>query len=192
MAHRIIELRALADPDRELTVNVGLVAGGTASNIVPDHATATFEFRAFRPEVVRDTQAAIARIVATPVVPDTVTTVRLLGGSPPLDVTPASTALAGVAQAIAADLGFPLRVARTGGGSDGSYAAGAGSPVLDGLGPIGGLDHSPGEWLELASVTPRIALLAGLIVAAGERTGAVAALDASRRRGAGAGAEARA
>jgi len=57
--------------------------------------------------------------------------------------------------------------AATGGASDANPVAGLGVPTLDGLGPIGGADHSPGEWLDLGSVVPRMALLAGLISSAG-------------------------
>ena len=64
-------------------------------------------------------------------------------------------------------LGFALHDAATGGASDANTTAGMGVPTIDGLGPIGGLDHSPGEYLEVASIVPRTALLAGLIAAIG-------------------------
>ena len=69
--------------------------------------------------------------------------------------------------ALAAVLGFPLRDAETGGASDANTTAGMGVPTIDGLGPIGGLDHSPGEYLEVASIVPRTVLLAGLIATIG-------------------------
>jgi glutamate carboxypeptidase len=65
--------------------------------------------------------------------------------------------------AFAAALGFDLRDAATGGASDANTIAAAGTPVIDGLGPIGGDDHAPGEWLDLASIVPRTALVAALI-----------------------------
>lgn len=167
LAHKIIALRGLADPERELTVNVGLIEGGSASNVVPDHAAATFEFRAYRREVVADMERAIATLAANAVVEGTRTEIRRLGGSPPMERTPEGDRLVGAAVAIAAELGFALRAARTGGGSDGSFASEAGCPVLDGLGPIGGDDHSDKEWLDVESVVPRTALLAGLLAAAG-------------------------
>jgi glutamate carboxypeptidase len=72
-------------------------------------------------------------------------------------------ALAEQATSLAAELGFDLRDTATGGASDANTIAAAGTPVLDGLGPVGGDDHSPSEWLDLDSVVPRTALLAGLI-----------------------------
>ena len=62
----------------------------------------------------------------------------------------------------AAELGFELRDAATGGASDANTIAAAGTPVLDGLGPVGGDDHAPGEWLDVDSIVPRMAMLAGL------------------------------
>jgi glutamate carboxypeptidase len=81
----------------------------------------------------------------------------------PMERTDAIAALAARAASLADELGFPLRDAATGGASDANTIAAAGTPVLDGLGPVGGDDHSPAEWLELDSIVPRTALLAGLI-----------------------------
>lgn len=78
-----------------------------------------------------------------------------------------SLQLAEQAREIAQMLGFSLRYILTGGSSDASYSSGYGIPTLDGLGPIGGRDHSPDEYLEVSSVAPRTALLAGLIASLG-------------------------
>jgi glutamate carboxypeptidase len=80
-----------------------------------------------------------------------------------MEKTEATVGLVERATAIAAELGFEVNDAATGGASDANPVAGMGIPTLDGLGPIGGADHAPGEWLDLGSVVPRMALLAGLI-----------------------------
>lgn len=85
----------------------------------------------------------------------------------PMVLTPEGLKLAQQAQQIAALLGFSVEHVATGGGSDGSFAAQYGVPVLDGLGPVGGLVHSPDEYLLASSVAPRTALLAGLIATIG-------------------------
>ena len=71
--------------------------------------------------------------------------------------------LARIAIDVASELGFSLTDASTGGASDANTTSAAGTPTIDGLGPIGGDDHAPAEWLDLESVVPRIALLAGII-----------------------------
>jgi len=76
--------------------------------------------------------------------------------------------LEGMTKHIAAELGFEVNGAQTGGAADAAFAAAEGIPVLDGLGPIGGLDHSPDEYILKSSVVPRTALLAKLIQAIAE------------------------
>jgi len=106
-------------------------------------------------------------------------TVEEAGRHWPMEKRERSGRLVGHAAGIAAALGFPLRDAATGGASDANTTAGAGVPTIDGLGPIGGLDHSPGEYLEVGSIVPRTALLAGLIAAIG-RDPEVRAWEAER------------
>jgi glutamate carboxypeptidase len=81
----------------------------------------------------------------------------------PMEKKEGGARLAALAIEIAAELGFDLHDAATGGASDANTTSAAGTPTIDGLGPIGGDDHSPAEWLDLGSVAPRVALLAGLI-----------------------------
>ena len=94
---------------------------------------------------------------------DTTIDVTPMSGFPPMEKSEAAAALVEKAQGIAAALGFDLKDAATGGASDANPIAGLGVPTLDGLGPIGGADHSPDEWLDLSSVVPRMAMLAALI-----------------------------
>jgi glutamate carboxypeptidase len=90
-------------------------------------------------------------------------------GHEPMPYTREAAALEALAVEAAQKLGFILRGAFTGGASDASLAAAQGVPVLDGLGPIGGLDHSPNEYILLSSIVPRTALLAKLIISATNR-----------------------
>jgi glutamate carboxypeptidase len=90
-------------------------------------------------------------------------------GMPAMQHTPAVAALEKLTQQLAARLGFSVAGTRTGGASDASFVAAEGVPVLDGLGPIGGLDHSPQEYIELSSIVPRTALLALLLAETGAR-----------------------
>jgi glutamate carboxypeptidase len=83
-------------------------------------------------------------------------------------LTEESLKLAHAAQDIADLLGFSVEHVSTGGASDASYTSSFGIPTLDGLGPIGGLDHSPDEYLLVSSIAPRTALLSGLIATVGQ------------------------
>ena len=94
--------------------------------------------------------------------------VRPTAGHPPMEKSPATARLASLAATIAGELGFELRDTATGGASDANTTAAAGLPSLDGLGPIGGDDHSADEWLDLSSAVPRTTLLATLIARVGE------------------------
>ncbi|MFE6857013.1 M20/M25/M40 family metallo-hydrolase, partial [Streptomyces sp. NPDC057674] len=71
------------------------------------------------------------------------------------------------ARKAASDYGLRLGAAATGGVGDANLIAGAGVPTLDGLGPVGGADHTPGEWLDTSSVPHRVAMLACLIASLG-------------------------
>jgi glutamate carboxypeptidase len=71
------------------------------------------------------------------------------------------------AQAIGRRLGFEVHDAATGGASDANTTSGMGVPTIDGLGPIGGNDHSPSEYLDVDSIVPRTTLLAGLLLSIG-------------------------
>ncbi|MGR4011122.1 M20 family metallopeptidase [Leucobacter sp. 1207-22] len=162
-AHLTIFLQQLADPSRKLSVNVGILQAGERTNIVPDHALLKVEMRAAQREVLDEALAKLNARALAPCVERTSVTVRELDFCPPLEESPASIALGESAVAIATELGFTPGLARTGGVSDGNRVSALGVPTLDGLGPVGGGDHSPTEWLELASVPSRVALLAALI-----------------------------
>jgi glutamate carboxypeptidase len=163
MAHQIIALQALNGAIPNVTVNAGVARGGTAVNVVPELAVLEAEARAFDPGGLAAIDARIRAIAAAPTVPDTTITLIMRKGFPPMPRTPATERLAAMAREIAATLGFDLEAVSTGGASDASLVAGAGTPVLDGLGPIGGDDHSPREWVALDSIVPRTVLLAALI-----------------------------
>jgi glutamate carboxypeptidase len=95
--------------------------------------------------------------------PDVSAVVHANGWHRPMEKKEGGARLADIAVAVAAELGFEVRDAATGGASDANTTSAAGTPTLDGLGPVGGDDHAPGEWLDLASVVPRVSLLAGIV-----------------------------
>ncbi|MEO8475651.1 MAG: M20 family metallopeptidase [Actinomycetota bacterium] len=162
-AHKIIELQALNGRWPGVTVNVGVTRGGTRSNVVPDRCELQVDLRSPALESLQAAEAEIERIMADHVVPDVVTDVHGNGWHQPMEKKEGGARLAAIAMEVAAELGFELRDAATGGASDANTTSAAGTPTLDGLGPVGGDDHAPAEWIDLRSVAPRVALLAGIV-----------------------------
>jgi glutamate carboxypeptidase len=163
-AARMVEaLQALNGRWPSVTCTVGVIAGGTRPNVVPDACRLEVDLRAATTEDFAHAEEALRDIVAAPQVPDTTAEVTVTASHPPMEKSPAAGRLVDLAKAISAELGFSVHDTATGGASDANTTAAAGLPTLDGLGPIGGDDHAPAEWLDLASVVPRVSLLAGLI-----------------------------
>ncbi|MBI3763512.1 MAG: M20 family metallopeptidase [Chloroflexi bacterium] len=164
LAHRIVALHALNSIAPGVTLNAGVIGGATRPNVVPEEAWVTVDVRAVDPAGAEAISAALAELAArASTVPRTQVEIAGYFGHAPMAKTPAVALLAKWAKEAARDLGFEMGDAATGGASDANAIAGLGVPVLDGLGPVGGLDHSPDEYIEADSLAPRTALLAGSI-----------------------------
>jgi len=148
-----------------VTVNVGVIGGGTRPNVVAERCSLEVDVRAVRREDLEAAEAAIAALLTELVVPDTTAVLEQMARWWPMEKLERSGRLVDHAVALAERLGFGVRDTATGGASDANTTAGLGVPSLDGLGPIGGNDHSPAEYLDVASIVPRTALVAGLILA---------------------------
>jgi len=167
-AHQVLALHALNGRWPTVTVNAGVIHGGTRPNVVPERCELRVDLRASTVDAFDAGAAEIARLASSPTVPDVRVELSRSAGHPPMEKTDASARLVALAVSIAAELGFELRDAATGGASDANTTAALGVPTLDGLGPVGGDDHSVDEWLDLESVVPRTALLAGLMSRIGQ------------------------
>ena len=150
-----------------VTVNVGVIAGGTRPNVVPERCSLEVDVRAIRRADLEAAEGEIRSLLGTLSVPDTSAELAPMARWWPMEKLERSGRLVEHAQAIARRLGFEVHDAATGGASDANTTSGMGVPSIDGLGPIGGNDHSPAEYLEVASIVPRTTLLAGLILAIG-------------------------
>ena len=161
LMRRLLAVEALAKA--ELTINIGTISGGAAPNVVPDSAAASIDIRAFEQSELERTVAEIEAIFARPGEDEITFSLDCCLASPPMPRTAEAASLEKLAVQAAQSLGFALRGASTGGAADSAFAAQAGVPALDGLGPIGGLDHGPDEYILKSSIVPRTALLAELI-----------------------------
>ncbi len=167
-AHQVLALTALNGRWPSVTVNVGVTEGGTRPNVVAARCGLKVDLRAASVAEFETAAGELERIVSSPTVEGTHATLERVAGHQPMERSPAIGRLVTLAQEIAGELGFSVNDAATGGASDANTCAAAGLPVLDGLGPIGGDDHSPAEWLDVTSVVPRTAMVAGLISRIGE------------------------
>jgi glutamate carboxypeptidase len=166
-ADLVTRLHALNGRWPGVTVNVGNIQGGTRPNVVAEHCSFEYDLRAVQRAEFETAEAAVAEILGSPVVPDVTAESTEVARWWPMEKLERSGRLVDHALALAGSLGFELHDTATGGASDANTTSGLGIPSLDGLGPIGGMDHSPYEWLDVASIVPRTALLAGLLLAVG-------------------------
>jgi glutamate carboxypeptidase len=166
-AHATIALHELTGRWAGVTVNVGTIAGGTRPNVVPERCELRIDVRATHQDSFDQALEEVRTVASKGYVPDVEVEVEIRRGFPPMEKTETTARLVERARAIASELGFEVNDAATGGASDANTVAGLGVPVLDGLGPVGGADHAPGEWLDLDSVVPRTTLLAAMIASAG-------------------------
>jgi glutamate carboxypeptidase len=161
LAHQIHAIAELTDLKRGITLNVGVIRGGTRTNVVAGEASAEVDLRFAHksdgPGIVRKVKSL------RPV--NRHCKLHVEGGvnRPPLERTQAVAALFQTAQKVAQELGFPLEEIAVGGGSDGNFTAGIGVPTLDGLGAVGDGAHAANEYVLATEVPRRAALLAGLI-----------------------------
>lgn len=163
------QLQALNDFRPGLTLNVGVVRGGSRSNVVADHAQAQIDVRVMRMADAIELEQAMREILVREVVSGT--KAELIGeiNFPPMERTAAISHLVDLAKNAAREIGFELQDVATGGGSDGNNTAALGTPTLDGLGPVGGKGHNAAEeWMDPKSIVPRTAMLAKLMVAIAE------------------------
>ncbi len=168
LAHQLLQFESLNGWREGLTINPGVIMGGTLANVVPDYAQIHFDVRYLHTEDRIAMEERWRKMMQEQRVHSVVLRLEVEADFiEPMVCTPGTLKLANQAQEIAGLLGFSVNHVLTGGASDGSFAARHGVPVLDGLGPIGGLDHSPQEYLMASSVAPRTALLAGLIATIG-------------------------
>lgn len=167
-ARQVLALHALNGRWPSVSVNAGVIDGGTRPNVVAGSCRMELDLRAASTAEFEVAAAEVEGIVTHPVLDGITATLRRAAFHPPMERTPGNGRMAELAIAIAGELGFQLHDTLTGGASDANTTTHAGLPTLDGLGPIGGDDHSADEWLDLSSVVPRTTLLAVLIERAAE------------------------
>ncbi|HYM09280.1 MAG TPA: M20 family metallopeptidase [Bryobacterales bacterium] len=161
LARQLLKIAAFTDLERGITVNPGVIGGGTRTNVVAEEAWAKIDLRVWR---LADARRIGKKFRALRPV-DRRTSFTIEGGlnRPPLERSPDVVRLYRRAQRIAAEMGVELGEAQVGGGSDGNFTAALGVPTLDGLGAVGEGAHAANESVLISRLADRTALVARLI-----------------------------
>jgi glutamate carboxypeptidase len=161
MAHQVIAIQKLTDYSKQTTLNVGVIQGGTVSNVVPEEALIQVDVRVMQPGEWERLESEIGKL--RPVLNGT--SIEFTGGlnRPPMPFDEMMKATFERAKSIAAGLGMELKAGGTGGASDANFVAPLGIPVLDGLGAIGEGYHSEREYIFANSLEERTKLVAALL-----------------------------
>ena len=161
LARQLLEVVKFTDLSRGITVNPGVVQGGTRSNVIAAEAWAEVDLRIARAADASLLEQKFAAL--KPFDPDC--SIEISGGinRPPMERTEGTVRLFGIAQEIGRAMGMTVDEASTGGGSDGNFTSALGVPTLDGLGALGEGAHAAHESIVIEELFVRTALLAGLI-----------------------------
>jgi glutamate carboxypeptidase len=161
LAKQVQTISNFTDTRRQLTVNCGIFAGGTRSNVVASEAHSEVDVRISK---ARDA-AYVEKLFRGLKVSDPYCKLTITGGinRPPMERKAGTIALFKQARRLAAEIGFDLQEAATGGGSDGNFTAALGVPTLDGMGAVGEGAHAAHESVVIEHLVPRTALLAAMI-----------------------------
>jgi glutamate carboxypeptidase len=161
LAWQLEKVRGFTELDRGLTVNAGVIRGGTRTNVIAAEAEAEIDVRIAQ---AKDAERIDRRFRGLRV-RDRGCVLQVEGGMnrPPMERSRGTVALFRRAATLAAQIGFKLGEASTGGGSDGNFTAALGVPTLDGMGAVGEGAHASHESVLLESLIPRMALLAEMI-----------------------------
>jgi glutamate carboxypeptidase len=161
MAHQVIAIQKLTDYSKQTTLNVGVIHGGTVSNVVPEEAVVQVDVRVMQPGEWERLEMEVNNL--KPVLDGT--SIEISGGlnRPPMPFDDRMKTTFEKAKTIAARIGMELEAGGTGGASDANFVAPLGIPVLDGLGAVGEGYHSEREYIFAESLNDRAKLVAALL-----------------------------
>lgn len=163
-SHQAMELGTLANPAKETTVNVTLIEGGSAINVIPDHAMVKADVRAFTPEEFDRVEDGLRKLATNTVVPDIKVNASITRNFPPWPRAASTDALLARAQGVYAEIGRKLIGVAVGSSTDVAFAAETGTPSIDGISMLGGGAHGVEDYADLSSIVPRVYLLARMLM----------------------------
>jgi glutamate carboxypeptidase len=162
MAHQVIAIQKLTDYSKQTTLNVGVIRGGTVSNVVPEEARIEVDVRVMQPGEWERLEAAMKNL--KPVLDGTSIEINGSLNRPPMPFDETMKATFEKAKTIAAKIGMNLTAGGTGGASDGNFVAPLGIPLLDGMGAVGEGYHSEREFIFTTSLEQKVQLVTSFLL----------------------------
>lgn len=158
-AHSVLAIAELANAGLGTTLNVGVVQGGSAANVVPAQVTAELDVRFWQNDEYERVHQALTQLCEQGFLDGVTTRLVRINHKPAMAASEETQLLMRLVELAGQEEGINVTWQAVGGGSDANHTAALGIPTLDGLGPIGAGFHSPAEWLDIASIEPRVRLL---------------------------------
>ncbi|MCC6300241.1 MAG: M20 family metallopeptidase [Anaerolineales bacterium] len=161
MAHQVLAIQKLTDYEKQTTLNVGVIKGGTVANVVPEECVAQVDVRVMQPGEWERLESAMQNL--KPALDGARIEITGELNRPPMPFDDAMKSTFEKAQGIASRIGMELKAGGTGGASDGNFVAPLGIPLLDGMGAVGEGYHSEREFIFANSLEQKAKLIAELI-----------------------------
>ena len=164
LAYWVLQLAAVTNFDTGLTVNVGVIKGGSAYNIVAAEASMDIDVRIVDKAQKKVMDEAFAKLLEHAKAAEVEVEIVNPVSQPPMASTPDTAGLVEIIDAASREFGLSTEWVKAGGASDGNYTSGAGATTVDGIGPTGAGGHSEAEYLELKSVEPSLHCLEKILL----------------------------
>jgi len=163
-SHQALQLASLANSAKETTVNVTMIQGGNAINVIPDHAVIKADARAFTPEEFDRVETSLQKLASDTIVPEVQVKASMTRNFPPWPPAASTDALLARAQKLYAEIGGKLAGVRVGSSADVAFAAETRTPSIDGVAILGGGAHGVDDHADLSSIVPRVYLLTRMLM----------------------------
>lgn len=163
-SHQALQLGSLADSAKETTVNVTMIQGGNAINVIPDHAVIKADVRAFTPEEFDRVETGLRTLAGNTIVSEVQVRASMTRNFPPWPPAASTDALLKRAQKLYAEIGGTLAGVPVGSSADVAFAAETGTPSIDGVAILGGGAHGVDDYADLSSIVPRVYLLTRMLM----------------------------
>lgn len=170
LASKILKIQELEDKSKGLTINVGIINGGSAVNVVPDRAVADIDVRFDNLADFDELKMRFMELADERKVTRTKSEMTAINTFPPMETTKGVLKLFDLVRETSIELGFgDIGKCTVGGGADSAYCVLSGAPVVCAMGPKGGMNHSPEEFVEVESILERTKLLTSCIMKIGSK-----------------------